>query len=157
MQGLVLKNRAGHPITQREDWPRREKQWKPGRSAMEIARAWFTSGSPQCPPELRLLLTTQASLADIVFRVGRPEHITALPLGNGGTNHDLALNGRAPERTTDDTPGMRTRPREAIIGATTVPPPSPSPQVTPTRDKVGAAPGRATEGTPGGVRADGTI
>ena len=97
MQQLVLMSRSGIPIARWEDWPRREKQWKPGRSAMEIARAWFVSGSPQCPPELALLLGTQPALTDIVFDAGRAEHITALPHGRGGTNHDLALNGHTPD------------------------------------------------------------
>lgn len=42
------------PITRWEDWtpPKRAYQWVPGRSAMELAKAWFTDGHLSAPQEL---------------------------------------------------------------------------------------------------------
>jgi hypothetical protein len=51
---IVLRDSKGLPITDWRAWSRPEQdyRWVPGRSAMELARAWFTSAAPVCPPEV---------------------------------------------------------------------------------------------------------
>jgi hypothetical protein len=48
---IVLKNRTDKPIASWQDWtrPKRDYQWKAGRSAMELARSWFRLGTPFRP------------------------------------------------------------------------------------------------------------
>jgi len=58
---------------------------------MELARAWFVSTEPRCPPEITGLLSSQSRTNGLVFGLGLPEKITTLPEHNGGTNHDLLL------------------------------------------------------------------
>jgi hypothetical protein len=97
MANLKLKNRQGTPITDWRDWtpPKDAKHWKAGRSAMELARAWFTSSTPQCPLEVEALLASHPATSGIEFTEGVPEFISGLPGGSGGRNHDLLLRGRS--------------------------------------------------------------
>lgn len=93
---LILNDREGREIRDWRNWPRpkRDYQWAVGRSAMELARAWFTSSHPVCPPEVRALLETHGSTRGIELSHGRPEHVTGLPESGEGRNHDLLLFGR---------------------------------------------------------------
>ena len=88
---VVFKNHEDKPIEDWQNWtrPKREYQWKEGRSAMELARSWFPSGTLQCPSELQNLLSTNARTADTQFDEGRPEFVTSLPQRGEGRNHDL--------------------------------------------------------------------
>lgn len=90
-----LQNRQGATIADWRDWtpPKDPNHWKAGRSAMELARAWFTSRSPQCPAEIEALLATNSITSPVQFLDGVPEAITGLPGGGGGRNHDLLLKG----------------------------------------------------------------
>jgi len=74
-----------------------KKQWKPGRSAMELANAWFpTPGSPSVPPELTALLDSHPHTRGMTLSVGHPEKTTALDdFAGGKRNHDLVLVGAA--------------------------------------------------------------
>jgi hypothetical protein len=93
-----LKNRKGEPITDWRGWtpPKGDKkQWRAARSAMELARAWFTAPAPTVPPEITDLLATQAATDGAVFTEGWPELKTALPERGEGRNHDLVLVGTA--------------------------------------------------------------
>ena len=93
---MELYDRKGKPI---EDWrgwtrPKEERQWKAGRSAMELARAWFTAPAPTVPAELAALLASRSETADVVLEQGWPEFETKLPERGEGRNHDLVLLGR---------------------------------------------------------------
>jgi hypothetical protein len=84
------------PITRWEDWarPKRGYQWVPGRSAMELAKAWFTDGHLSAPQELTDLLHSHPRLNDLKLIRGVPELVTSLPVRGEGRNHDLWLLGR---------------------------------------------------------------
>lgn len=94
---MILKNpHTQQAINQWADWtrPKKLEHWKAGRSAMELARAWFTSSEPQCPNEVQDLLATNARIAGITFSEGYPEFVTSLPQRGEGRNHDLMLRGQ---------------------------------------------------------------
>lgn len=95
---MELKNRKGEPITDWRGWTRpkdAEKQWRATRSAMELARAWFTAPAPTVPPEVTALLATQPATHGAEFTDGWPELTTPLPERGEGRNHDLVLVGTA--------------------------------------------------------------
>jgi hypothetical protein len=58
---------------------------------MELARTWFTSAEPVCPPEIKALLATHSTTSRLREFRGRPEHVTGLSQSGGGRNHDLLL------------------------------------------------------------------
>jgi len=72
------------------------KQWKDGRSAKELARAWFPSaGQPNIPNELIKLFNSHKDTEGATVDEGIPEHIVALDNFRGEQrNCDLALYGR---------------------------------------------------------------
>ncbi len=86
------------PIEKWEDWarPKREYQWKCGRSAMELAKAWFRDGRIAVPKELIELLAGHQRLSCLEFISGIPEKVTPLPERGEGRNHDLWLLCRTP-------------------------------------------------------------
>lgn len=96
MDDLTLTNRRGEQIQDWRRWtrPKRDYQWECGRSAMELARSWFTSPTPVCPPEVRELLDSHKATAGIALSHGKPEHVTSLPMSGEGRNHDLLLFGK---------------------------------------------------------------
>lgn len=52
-----------------------EIQWRDGRSAKELAKAWCGDGDGPAPPgDLLRLLATRPALANLEFEVGYPEH-----------------------------------------------------------------------------------
>ncbi len=93
MTHVPLKDSSDKPITALEGWtrPRSKHHWKPGRSAMELARAWLRDGPPACPAEVRALFDSHEATRGIVLKNGRPEHLTPLPERGEGRNHDLWL------------------------------------------------------------------
>ena len=95
---FVLKGRGGDQITDWRAWtrPKKDYQWRAGRSAMELARAWFVSPMPLCPREIADLLATHPRAAGLTLFEGIPEHVTPLPERGEGRNHDLLLEGRGP-------------------------------------------------------------
>lgn len=100
MSGTELRDREGRVIQDWRDWTRpkaADRHWKPGRSAMECARAWFTSPVPIVPPEVQALFGSHARLRGLALTHGRPEHITPLPERGEGRNHDLHLVGQTAE------------------------------------------------------------
>lgn len=95
---MDILDRSGKPILDWRDWTRpmsKDGHWRGGRSAMELARAWFTSPSPITPPEIATLLQTSPLTHDLVLRTGWPERKTALPFSGEGRNHDLVMLGEA--------------------------------------------------------------
>jgi hypothetical protein len=83
-----------------KDWarPKRDYQWRSGRSAMELARAWFTSSVPVMPIELRRLLDRSRVMKGFHADRGYPERITRLPESGEHRNHDLVLHGKVGKR-----------------------------------------------------------
>jgi len=63
---------------------------------MELAKAWFRTGEPSCPEEMRVLLDSHEATRGVVLLSGRPEYVTPLPERGEGRNHDLWLLGRTP-------------------------------------------------------------
>lgn len=78
---IDLRDPAGTSITRWQEWtrPKRDFQWKPGRSAMELARAWFRAGVVSVPSEFQELLESHERFHDIELVRGTPELITPLP------------------------------------------------------------------------------
>lgn len=95
MSELVITGREGDRITDWRAWtrPKRDYQWRAGRSAMELARAWFVSSTPTCPREISDLLASHPRTAGLRLVKGIPEHVTPLPERGEGRNHDLLLLG----------------------------------------------------------------
>jgi hypothetical protein len=93
----MLRTSKGDPIANIDQWtrPKREHQWKAGRSAMELASAWFRSGACACPRELAALLDSHELTRGWKLDEGCPEFVTALPERGEGRNHDLWLRGRS--------------------------------------------------------------
>jgi hypothetical protein len=92
---LNLTTPDGTPIISYHHWtqPKKDYHWKTGRSAMELAKAWFRQDHPQPPDELISLLHSSTRLQSIQFTSGIPEQVTPLPERGEGRNHDLALIG----------------------------------------------------------------
>ena len=90
------------PVKSVDDWfrlalPKRVKvQWKDGRSAKELARAWFTTGEARVPRELVTLFQSHPAMGTLVLEAGIPEVETGLDnYGGEGRHHDLILLGQA--------------------------------------------------------------
>lgn len=96
MKMIKLTKPDGTPITSWEEWtrPKKEIHWKAGRSAMELAKAWFRNDILSPPQELLSLLNSTDRLKGIDFISGVPELVTSLPERGEGRNHDLALVGK---------------------------------------------------------------
>jgi hypothetical protein len=93
--------KGARTISSLKDWethagPKRGMQWKAGRSAMELARAWFPSeGTPTIPAELAALLASRREFAGIQLVEGCPEMQVPLDDLPGETrNADLVLLGQ---------------------------------------------------------------
>ena len=93
---LTLSRPDGTPITGWEEWtrPKKKYQWACGRSAMELAKAWFPDGHLSAPRELMSLLFSHPHLQGLKLIRGIPEYVTKLPQRGEGRNHDLWLLGR---------------------------------------------------------------
>ena len=97
----VLK--IGRAIRSVEDWftlapPKQgSRQWVDGRSAKELAKAWFPlAGAPQIPSEFQALLDSREETRGTVFELGEPERETIFDrCGGEARNADLVLWGRS--------------------------------------------------------------
>jgi len=97
---LLIQASDGTPIKSVNDWfkyapPKRgEEQWKDGRSAKELAKAWFRDGFARVPAELELLFRSHPITDSLVVEMGIPEKQTPLDDFKGETrNTDLMLFG----------------------------------------------------------------
>jgi hypothetical protein len=92
---VELSQPDGTPIKKWEEWtrPKRSYHWKPGRSAMELARAWFKHDRINIPKEVIGILSSHDRLKGFNFSKGIPEFVTPLPERGEGRNHDLYING----------------------------------------------------------------
>ena len=102
MGELRIQNSSGAPINSVEDWfrlapPKRgERQWKDGRSAKELAKAFFRDDSPRLPSELQALFAAHPATHELSVEIGIPEHVTRLDnLPGEHRNHDMVLYGHA--------------------------------------------------------------
>ncbi len=93
---LKFSRPDGTPIQDWRQWspPKAAKRWRAGRSAIELARAWFTAPAPRIPPEFESLLDSSVRLRGLTDLVGTPELETQLPEAGEGRNHDLVLEGQ---------------------------------------------------------------
>jgi hypothetical protein len=99
---LLIQNSNGKSIHSVDDWfglapPKKgRRQWKGGRSAKELAKAWFRTERAKVPEELEALFKSHSSTKDLVLKTAIPEKQTILD-GFGGEprNNDLILIGRA--------------------------------------------------------------
>ncbi|MFO0454146.1 MAG: DUF6946 family protein [Pseudomonadota bacterium] len=92
---MRLYDKKGREISDWRRWspPKEDYQWRAGRSAMELARAWFTAPQPVLPPEVRSLLESRAETRGSELLEGWPEWVTKLPFPGEGRNHDLVAVG----------------------------------------------------------------
>src|SRR3990172_800679 len=97
---MNLYDRRGQEIVDWRSWPRPKErgQWRATRSAMELARAWFTAPVPIVPTEIANLLASHPLTTGALLREGWPELRTPLPYPGEGRNHDLVLVGQAGEQ-----------------------------------------------------------
>lgn len=93
MRHIPLTDTAGSPIDKWDGWsrPKSDYQWKRGRSAMELARAWFRTPKSTAPDEFTALLESAEVTRGLAIKGGRPELVTPLPERGEGRNHDLWL------------------------------------------------------------------
>ena len=75
-----LSKNGGVPIMSWQEWtpPKKEYQWKEGRSAMELTKAWFRDSVPAPPKELLALLDSDPRFDGFEFLNGTPERIDSL-------------------------------------------------------------------------------
>jgi len=119
-------NGPGGVIESLQDWgakgaPKRPGQWKRGRSAMELARAWLPAvAAGELPVEVRALLDSRAQLREFQPETVSAEHLTRLDSFRGeGRNHDLLLVGSAAAgRTVVAVEGKADEPFSDTIAAT---------------------------------------
>ncbi len=100
---MKILDKSGAPILSWTDWvpPRGgDKQWVEGRSAMEIARAFFREGTAAMPRPLNRLLESSSVTAGFVAETALPEFETKLPPrgSSGPRNHDVLIRGHAGAR-----------------------------------------------------------
>lgn len=90
----------GEPLADLDDWSRRAgpkhpSQWKCGRSAMEVARAWLDAAPNGLPPEIVAALSSNSSFGPVLGWEAEPE--VRLPIdGRRGEprNTDLLVHAR---------------------------------------------------------------
>lgn len=89
----------GQCIRTLDDWheharPKRDYQWKEGRSAMECAKAWLRGDIPAVPVEFLQLFASHPATANLQIHTVFPEKVTRLDDFRGEhRNHDLVLIG----------------------------------------------------------------
>jgi uncharacterized protein DUF6946 len=98
-----LEAPGGQPISSLKDWlkyappKKREEHWKPGRSALELARAWLDDDRGQTVPhEIVELLESHELTRGFMPELAIPEWVTQLDDFEGEhRNHDLIVMGNA--------------------------------------------------------------
>lgn len=94
---MIIRSRSGQLIQSLNAWgrfagPKRPYQWKPGRSAMALAQAWTSGGTPQVPADLAGFLAHHSATAGLMIMEGVPECPVRLDKCPGGLrNCDLVL------------------------------------------------------------------
>jgi len=98
---LSIQNSDGLQIQSVDDWfrlapPQKgEKQWKDGRSAKELAKAWFRGGTAAVPSEVAALFQRHPDTRGIRVERCVAEKVTKLDNFRGThRHHDLVLHGQ---------------------------------------------------------------
>lgn len=98
----VRIEKNGQAIVSMDDWrrlapPKHPGHWVPGRSALELARAWCGAAGPAMPAGLRELLDSRPETRNLRVDVVHPEHrIVFDEHGGEPRNADLAFVGEGP-------------------------------------------------------------
>lgn len=107
MCALLIQTTNSFSIHSVEYWfrlapPKKRKQhWKDGRSAKELAKAWFRMGDPNVPEEIEALFKSHPLTNNLVIEEGIPEVVTKLDEFRGGhRNHDMILLGKTGKNCT---------------------------------------------------------
>lgn len=96
---FTIQNHTGKQIKSVDDWfrfapPKQgSKHWVDGRSAKELAKAWFRTGVAKIPNELQALLDSRAVTQGFVPDLAVAELVTSLDGFGEGRNHDLVIVG----------------------------------------------------------------
>lgn len=97
----------GNQISTPNQWFRfappkkREKHWKDGRSAMELARSWLSGGIAAMPEGVGDLLDTNEATRGFLPKVAHAELVTKLDSFSGEhRNHDLIVMGTVSAKPT---------------------------------------------------------
>jgi hypothetical protein len=91
------------PTQSYEDWQRLlakpDRHWKPGYSAMALARAWEAAEAQGFPPEVASILASAAApeLTNVSLLVAMPEYQVALPGGHRPSQTDVLAVARGDE------------------------------------------------------------
>jgi hypothetical protein len=101
----MIRTNNGNHIHSVEDWftfsppAKGVVQWKDGRSAKELAKAWFRTGKAEMPTELTALLDSCPLTKNFRLLFGTPEMETVLDDFRGsGRIHDMILVGEADDK-----------------------------------------------------------
>jgi hypothetical protein len=90
-EGRPFVVQGAQEITSVGDWfavapPKKgATQWRPGRSALESARAWLRQGKPAIPAEITALLDTRPETRNFEAILAQPEVVTRLDDFRGDT------------------------------------------------------------------------
>jgi hypothetical protein len=89
------------PLRSLAEWkthapPKSAVQWKEGRSAVEMARAWLTAEPPALPPEVEALLASHPDFGPVEAWEAEPEALVPFDGFSGPANVDLLLRARDP-------------------------------------------------------------
>lgn len=95
---MELVNMNREAIQRWQDWPKEDKHWKEGRSAMEVAKSWFRQSVAAPPVEIVQMLIDHFR-QNVEFLRVVPELITQLPEKGEGRNHDVACTCMIGKRT----------------------------------------------------------
>jgi len=95
---MLCLQKNGSEIKSVDDWfkfapPKKGLyHWKDGRSAKELAKAWFPAeGNPIVPDELQALLESRDETRGIAFEQGEPERVILFDTCGEGRHADLVL------------------------------------------------------------------
>jgi hypothetical protein len=98
---MLIKSLSGKSINSIEEWKAfsppasQDLHWVDGRSAKELAKAWFNdTGKPKVPKELSLLFQSDSRTVYLVIESAVPECKTNLDTFGKGRVHDLLLIGK---------------------------------------------------------------
>lgn len=91
--------KKGVRITNVDEWgeiagPKKVKQWKEYRSAFESAHAWFRSGVPALPDEIKDLFESHPSFGQMNILEVEPEALLTFDTFSGPSNMDVLVKAK---------------------------------------------------------------
>lgn len=98
---VSLRQSNRNLITGISTWtrPKVAIHWAPGRSAMELAKAWCRTTPPSAPQEMIATLDRENRFVGLILDEGAPEKRTSLKESGNGRNHDLWVKGHTSMET----------------------------------------------------------